>query len=140
MATADVRAETKCAAWFNAALSAFACSPTRLHAAVVNHQLHQKGGFTLRIAGHRTGSAPGLVQVVGGPLKVGTRVAFVGTPSRDEYASVNCSYHSKLYTITLKNIRVQRGATMTVVLRGGRPYGSLVNLRADQTTKPTFRK
>jgi hypothetical protein len=112
--------QSRCSAWFDTGLAAFACSPSQLANAVQHFTLPHRGRFTLLVAKHRTGTAPGLVQVVGSPLRIGDTVRLVGKPARDEIVILNCLVGAKEYLIHLSRIRVKTGATAKITLVTGR--------------------
>jgi hypothetical protein len=112
--------QSRCATWFDTGLTAFACSPTQLMRAVRAYTLPKRGQFTLRVAGHRTGTAPGLVQVVGPPLKLGEVVRMSGKLAKDEIVILNTIVNDREYLIRLSRIRMGSRATARVALAGGR--------------------
>jgi hypothetical protein len=55
-----------------------ACDPQLLRQSILHHRLRHAGALRLRVAGHRSGNAPGLAQVVGEPLRDGDKIVFSG--------------------------------------------------------------
>ena len=122
--------QSQCATWFDIGLTAFACSPTQLNQAFRTFALPKRGQFTLLVRGHRTGTAPGLVQVVGRPLNLGEVVRFRGKPAKDELAILNSVIHGKEYLIRLSRIRMHAHATAKVAFADGKALPILRGMTA----------
>jgi hypothetical protein len=71
----DIR---QCAAWAGGSVAVLACDPQLLRQSILHHRLRHAGALRLRVAGHRSGNAPGLAQVVGEPLRDGDKIVFSG--------------------------------------------------------------
>jgi len=125
---------SRCSSYYDGALAAFACSPSELTRAVKENQLTRSGHFSITVKGLHTGTAPGLVHVLGGPLRPGAVLRFAGRPAKDEVVKVNCFYRQKEYVTTLTKIAWGRFPHAALLLREGRPYLRLVGLRAKQAT------
>jgi hypothetical protein len=126
----------KCASWYDGGLAAFACSPSQLRKTVAKNRLRSRGRFSLHVRGRHTGTAPGLVQVVGGPLAPHTSVRFVGRPFADEIVVINCMVQRKEYAIALTRLSLHGHApTALLTIRGGRPAAALRGITARQRVR-----
>lgn len=123
-----------CETWYDLGLAAFACSPSQLQKAVVNGKLRAHGSFSLTIRGYRTGASPGLVQIDGGPLKIGAVISPHGTPVHDEMIIINCLVGNRVYAIEMSNIKISRASKIRLVLRSSKPTVSLSGLSAKVKT------
>src|SRR5216117_961004 len=81
---------SRCEHYLDGGLGAGACSESQLEAALRAGRMAEGGSFSIAIAGHRTGTASGVVQVIGGPVPPGTVARFSGTPANDEVVVLNC--------------------------------------------------
>lgn len=123
-----------CSNWYDTGLTAYACSQRTLTTTVNRGKLASRGAFTISTPGHHSGAAPGLVQVVGGPVRVGTVFALRGKPARDEVVILNCFYRRRVWAIKLSQLRMRATATAVIVVRGGRPTVRLRRIAAAITT------
>jgi hypothetical protein len=89
------------------------------------------GSFTLVVKGHRTATAPGLVQVVGLPLHVGALIKLQGKTAKGEYIVLNCMVGIKEYLIRLSTIKARTGGSITISLKQGRPVAALRRIQAN---------
>jgi hypothetical protein len=128
--------QSQCATWFDTGLTAFACSATQLDRAFRTFTLPKRGQFTLLVPGHRTGTAPGLVQVVGRPLNLGEVVRFRGKPANDELVILNTVIHEREYLIRLSRIRMHAHATAEMALVDGQVLPILRSMSATIRVNP----
>jgi hypothetical protein len=84
------RTPKSCGHWFGAGVAALLCSPRRLRHALRHERLGAKGAARIRLTERarrsgtlRIASAPGVVQVVGRPLRFGDRLVVRGAVPRD---------------------------------------------------------
>lgn len=135
--TTEPFAPGECSTWFNVGLGAFACSPRQLARTAKQHAFDQAGVFKLTTSGRHTGTAPGVVQIVGGPLHDGGTVRFAGHPQSDEIVAINCLHLKRVYTIVLTHLHLTAtSATARITIgRDGRPHLKLSGLSARQSTR-----
>jgi hypothetical protein len=120
---------SRCSSWWDTGLAAYACSPSRWAKTVADAQTNVPGKFKLVIAGRHTGTAAGLVQVLGGPLMHPDTVRFVGHPETDEIVAINYFSAGHVWVVWLTKLDMQTGAT--VRLAGtGKPAVTLHTLHA----------
>lgn len=114
-------APSGCATWFGADVVAAACAPTALRQAVVHGTLGRLGTFALRSRSRRfrAGSAPGLAQVMGQPLRPGDRLLFRGDAPHGTQLAVRAVSRKTLLEATFENLRRSDGAVVRVVGTGG---------------------
>jgi hypothetical protein len=122
--------EEKCSSWTDSELAASACSPTDLRLANERHQLSKPGQFALLISGRRTATAPGLVQVVGSPLRVGESIRLRGTTAKDEAITLTCRVGKKFFVIRLRAIRTGSHAMIKIIGNGRQPHVLLHHMAA----------
>jgi hypothetical protein len=123
----DASNPAACGNWFGSGVSVVVCDPTRLKAAVDAGQLHRRGSFsgstTARDA-HRA-SAPGLVQILSSPLRVGDTATIVGPSSRSTVLFVRgADGRGMAWEARFANVRLRRSAHATLRVR--RVRGKLV--------------
>jgi hypothetical protein len=129
----------ECATWYDPQLAAFACSPSELRQTVANEKLNTSGTFSLSISGLHAGTAPGLVQVLGGPLTRPTTIRLRGRTHPDEVIKLTYSSEHRIWTVTLTNIRATVGATVTIAgpkHKAGPPNVRLHKMTAHLAFKP----
>jgi len=127
---------SQCEHMIDGGLAAGACSESQLQAAVGAGRMAERGSFSIAIAGRRTGTAPGVVQVIGGPVAPGTVARFSGKPANDEVIVLNCFVGGREYAVKLGRVHMQVHASARLAMRNGRPFAKLTQLAARQVTVP----
>jgi hypothetical protein len=120
--TPDVRL---CSSWLGYGVTAIACDARLLRQAIREHRFRAPGWLRLRVAGHRSGSGPGLAQVTGDPLTVGEKLTVLGRASRRTRIMVQIRFNGLeryIATIPFSQIRARRSPRiLRLVTRNGRP-------------------
>ena len=122
--------DEKCSSWMDRELAASACSPASLKLAHEQHQLSKPGQFSLLIRGRRTATAPGLVQVVGTPVRLGELVRLRGKMAKDVTIILICRVGRKLFEIRLSAVRARSDANIRIIADGRRPHVLLHSMKA----------
>jgi hypothetical protein len=81
---------------------------------IAKSQMRQHGAFTILIPGLHGGAAPGLVQVLGGPLTRPTTARLVGKPETDEIVILTYSTGSHIWAATVTHLRITLGASISI--------------------------
>lgn len=120
-----------CANWFDGGLAAFSCSQSSLSDATATHQIvATPGSLSLAVPHRRTATAPGLVQVGGGPLRGRVVVRVAGVPAPDQVIGLNYTVGKRTWFVSLKGLRVRGGASVALTPLGGKPTVRLDRLSA----------
>jgi hypothetical protein len=125
---------SQCEHMIDGGLAAGACSQSQLEAAVQSGRMTEPGAFSIAITGRRTATAPGVVQVIGGPVRPGTVASFNGKPAKDEVIVLNCFVGGREYAIKLGRLRLKAGASARLAVRNGKPFAKVTRLVASQVT------
>ena len=81
----DARGTSACSSWFGPAVVALACDEGRLSTSLAKRQLGREGQLAITdpSRGKQGAAAPGITQIVGGPLKPGGRLLLRGRATRE---------------------------------------------------------
>jgi hypothetical protein len=121
---------SQCAHIIDGGLTAGACSQSQLKKAVAEGRMAQPGQFSIQTGGHHTGTAPGVVQVIGGPARPGTVFTLTGKPAADEIVVFNCMSNGHEYAVIVGGIRLGRHALARLTLVNGLPSVRLTRMTA----------
>lgn len=135
-----VRRNDRCGTWFGGGVVAAACTSSRLRAAVAQRRLRGDGGFQLsRIGGvGSTGSAPGIAQAMGVPLRPGERMALTGQVPNGTDLLVRATAGGEVVRARFENLSAQASGRSVafVEINSGRPTVR-VRLGNGRVLKPT---
>ena len=135
-----VRRNDRCGTWFGSGVVAAACTPSRLRAAVAQRRLRGDGGFQLSRTGGAgtTGSAPGIAQAMGVPLRPGERMALTGQVPDGTDLLVRASARGEVVRARFENLSAQASGRSVafVEVNSGRPTVRL-RLGNGRVLKPT---
>jgi hypothetical protein len=123
----------RCLTWYDGGLAAFACSPSRLAAAVKDRRLHGTGSFRLVSPGRHSSTVPGLTQIMGGPFTMPATLKLLGKPARDQIIIVNVQSGKGSFRVTLRSIQMhRRTAALRIAIKGNLPAAIMSGFSADQ--------
>lgn len=122
-----------CGTWFGADVAATACSPRRLRLSVRDADLGHPGSFAFRSPSRhfRTGSAPGIAQALGQPLRRGERLSLSGTAAAATQLAVRAISGRKLLEATFTQLGLRRGGKAVLSIGGTARHPALVLTRQD---------
>jgi hypothetical protein len=139
--SAATRGNDRCGSWFGGGVVAVACDPIRLHAAVARGAIIQRGSvsFSFRSArtanardGRSQGSAPGVAQALGRPLRPGERMLVRSRARTRADLLIRTATRRWLVEARFDDVDLARGRPSAVMasVRAGRPTLRIV--RSDE--------
>lgn len=121
---ATTRGNDRCAAWFGAGVMAAACTPPRLRAALVRKWLPRRGALSFSLGARSsrrgwrgTGSATGVAQAVGQPLRPGQQLWLRGHANARTQLLVRAATATRLIEAQFRDVTLRRGDKVKVVAR-----------------------
>jgi hypothetical protein len=115
-----------CGAWFGGGVAGVACSPGRLRAALRRGRLRGRRGFALRRGrgGPGAGSAPGIAQVLGEPLRGREPLVLSGPAPAGTAVMARAAFGGRVFEAAFHGVRVRAGGR--AVARFARRDGGVV--------------
>jgi hypothetical protein len=116
-------ADPSCASWFGVGVAAVACDPLALQLALDTGALgSEEGPLSASGSGFTAGSAPGLVQVAGAPLRAGQAIRFDGSFTSRTALYVRGVHGGATTVNEYRDLAMAPGQSLTVeaVVTGGR--------------------
>lgn len=127
-------AASRCSTWFGPSLTAAACSPSELGVAVDRARLGRDGEFRLSVAGRAhdaAASGPGIAQLLGAPLRVGSALTLSGTAPKDAVLFVRGAVGDREVTDRFGDLGLARGGRVRVRMARIRGSARIVLTRGD---------
>lgn len=138
-AFAAQRLEAGCESWGGPHVTAVACSPSGLRAALAGGTIGQAGTLQLAAPEARSATSPAIAQAVGRPLAPGESVAVNGSAMSDTQLTVTVARGSTKHIATFAGLGLEGGGAASVAVaanlavRFTRPDGRV--LRPKQTSR-----
>lgn len=103
-----------CDDWFGPMITAIVCDRAHLDTALAEGQLEQGGQLSIHGQGLDSGSAPGLAQAAGEPLRVGQTLTVDGIAPATSVLSVTAATEDGVVDARFTRLGLEAGGTLTV--------------------------
>jgi len=100
----DRRLFKRCKTWASVGVAATACDERLLGEAITKRRTHVPGALHLSAMGRRSGNAPGLAQLIGGPLRQGEVVRVDGASTANTTLTLHVILEKRLYELHVRGL------------------------------------